>query len=329
MRTKFSVQEQILHLKINHNIEFRLISEIEAETYLTDKNYFFKLKAYAGVFEGLESPVDFFYLIELSKLDMYLRRTILLMTLNLEHSLRCLLVKFSTLNAKDDGYLVVRRFLTYYDGKFDKSLNWYRPNYKVMVERDVKSYSSLFDLDPITGDLQEELPVWKLVEVLSFQPLIAFYNFYRKTYPNSLPKLDHFYGFSVKKLRNSAAHSNCLLHNLKPSCDIIGYNKFKVDNSLSTFLHNKLLPKVRNMDIDITFEELDFISIPLIHDLTALIFMYNELVKSNEIKYYDFQSLKNFVDKRALRYKEFFENVATLSGSLKFISKIIDFVQSP
>ena len=82
MRTKCSVSQQIINLK-SKNIKFNIINEQSAIQYLTHHTYYFKLKSFAKSFEYNEVKnvyinLDFAYLVELSKLDMYLREYIIL-----------------------------------------------------------------------------------------------------------------------------------------------------------------------------------------------------------------------------------------------------------
>lgn len=50
MRKKLTVNEQIEHMK-SKGIQFNIISEKDAENYLNENTYYFKLKAYAKMFE--------------------------------------------------------------------------------------------------------------------------------------------------------------------------------------------------------------------------------------------------------------------------------------
>lgn len=92
VRTKFSVQEQIENLKCK-NIKFNVVNEDDAILYLSYNTYYFKLKSFAKSFEYNETKkqyinLDFAYLVELSKLDMYLREYIIKISLDTEHFLK-------------------------------------------------------------------------------------------------------------------------------------------------------------------------------------------------------------------------------------------------
>lgn len=91
MRTKYTVQQQIENFK-SKNIQFNIVDEEYATQYLNDNTYYFKLKSFAKAFEYNETKkqyinLDFAYLVELSKLDMYLREYIIKLSLDTEHFL--------------------------------------------------------------------------------------------------------------------------------------------------------------------------------------------------------------------------------------------------
>ncbi|MEE1101868.1 MAG: Abi family protein [Agathobacter sp.] len=55
--------------------------------------------------------LDFAYIVELSKLDMYLRKIILELCLDVEHYLKVRLMNDLTNNNSEDGYNIVELFL--------------------------------------------------------------------------------------------------------------------------------------------------------------------------------------------------------------------------
>ena len=82
MRRKLTVKEQVEHMK-SKGIQFNIITEEDAESYLNGNTYYFKLKAYVNL--------EFAYLKELAILDMHLRHFILKTSVDLEHTIK---VKF-------------------------------------------------------------------------------------------------------------------------------------------------------------------------------------------------------------------------------------------
>ena len=58
--------------------------------------------------------------------------------------------------------------------------------------------------------------LWEIVEVISFGEFIELYQLYYSLYPSKNNDFSS-YLWSIKFLRNAAAHNNCLLNSLKSS----------------------------------------------------------------------------------------------------------------
>ncbi len=94
-KLKTTIEEQVRILK-SRNVKFNITSEEEAKRFLTEKSYYFKISAYRENFDYrvlqngdiAYKDLDFAYLKELSKIDMYLRYMILELTLDIEHYLK-------------------------------------------------------------------------------------------------------------------------------------------------------------------------------------------------------------------------------------------------
>ena len=96
---KLTVPEIISYCKDTLGITFNLKSEEEAAVFLAKHNYFFRLKQYADFGEKTKSGkfinVDFGQMVELSTVDMFLRKLILKMTLDFEHYLKVKIINDS------------------------------------------------------------------------------------------------------------------------------------------------------------------------------------------------------------------------------------------
>ena len=119
MKQLLSIDELIEHMKIK-GITFQEMSEEDAKRFLLENNYYMKLAAYRANYEkcnfgkrlGQYKRLDFAYLRELSTLDMYLRYIIISMCLDIEHSIKVKLISNITQNSEEDGYNIVRKFLS-------------------------------------------------------------------------------------------------------------------------------------------------------------------------------------------------------------------------
>ena len=96
-RPLIDAAQQVRHLK-ERWVRFELTDEREAERFLRESNFFFKVKAFAKCFSRYTSPdserfgsyinLDFAYLAELTRLDHHLREAVLSLTLDIEHYMK-------------------------------------------------------------------------------------------------------------------------------------------------------------------------------------------------------------------------------------------------
>ena len=85
-RPLIDAAQQVRHLK-ERGVRFELADEREAERFLRESNFFFKVKAFAKCFSRYTNPaskhfgsyinLDFAHLSELTRLDHHLRETVL------------------------------------------------------------------------------------------------------------------------------------------------------------------------------------------------------------------------------------------------------------
>ena len=113
---KLTVPEIIDYCKNELGITFNLMDEEMAKEFLKKNNFFFRLKQYCSTCpeqtkSGKYVGLDFGHLVELSTIDMFLRKLLLKMTIDLEHYLKVKLVNDCQNNPADNGYEVVEKFL--------------------------------------------------------------------------------------------------------------------------------------------------------------------------------------------------------------------------
>ncbi len=118
-KPKRAPAELVEMLRDKKGITFDLMSEAEAEIYLSDRNNYLRTASYRKNYEKHETgaragkyiQLDFAYLAELSKLDMYLRTHLLQMCIDIEHALKVMVISDVESNTLEDGYSIVADFL--------------------------------------------------------------------------------------------------------------------------------------------------------------------------------------------------------------------------
>jgi abortive infection bacteriophage resistance protein len=304
-RPKLTIEDQIKHMRDTKGIKFNIVNEEQAAEFLSTHNYYFKVKAYAknystyakGENEGKYVDLEFAYIQELSKLDMFLREVILSMALDIEHFLKVRLIRDISDNSEDDGYSSVEEFLTWH------------PNVKAEIAQKAKdSYC-----EPVIQKYQEHFPVWAFVEVLSFGDLINFCDYYYANYPAKDISISTLR--IVKFLRNACAHNNCLINNLSGDNDTFTLSKniFTLSTHIPNISTKTRMKKMSNRTI---------------HDFVALLFCFDSIVTNKNAKKRQLLKLQKLFDGRFLKHKDYFSSNSLLCSSYDFVKKVIDFFVS-
>lgn len=303
-RPKLSVPEQVQHMK-NNGIRFDLITEKDAEEYLTNNTYFFKLKAYDVLFEkyrigekqGQYVNLDFAYLQELSIIDMHLRHFLLKTTVDLEHVIKVRFLRDFN-NSESDGYGVVDQFMTTFPDIKDRILQ--------------KRGSSYCD-DLIDKLESEGYALWNIIELLSFGDFIKLYEFFYETYPNALTGINFSYPMrNIKNLRNASAHNNCLIDQIaKESNRSINPNK-KVISYVS------LIPGMQKQT------RLSCMKKPTVCDFVTLIYVIDKAIEPGGVRNHIIEELQYLFTERIPRHGDYFVKNNTLTMIYGFIKQIVD-----
>lgn len=284
-------------------IKFNIVSVEEARFFLEYNNYYFKVKSYAKNYNkytqeenyGKYINLEFAYLQELSTLDMYLRRIILKMTLDIEHYLKTQLVRDSAENSKENGYDIVELLYEKYP-YIKENLN----------KKDRNSASS----DLLTK-YKDNFAIWNIVEVLSFGDFTKLYKLYYNQYETKGSMEDYLW--SVRFLRNAAAHNNCLLNSMR-----IPYSKEVNPNK-------KVMNFISKIDGISRESRRNRMKNPVMHDLIVSLYTFNCIVTSDGIKRSTINELKNFIDNRMIRHKEYFQDDQVIVSNYKFLKIIVDY----
>ena len=300
MRLKLSIPAQIKDMK-EAGITFDIASEADARRYLEHSTYYFRIKAYAKNYDkysetlkkGQYINLDFAYLLDLSQIDTMLRKLIMEMLLDLEHYLKVkMLADFQMVD--EDGYDIVHELFKM------------QPSIKNSIDERINN-SLCSDLIKKYND---DWSIWNIVEVLSLGQFTHLYGLFylRNNFKDSHVNLL----LPVGKIRNAAAHGNCLINHFRPP--------FSAVISPSYELRNEIMQQT-----DVTKVTLDKrLSHPAIHDFAALLYLYSRVVPLS-VRMASCGSMKALFNTRMLEHSEYYEKNEVLKACYDFTKKIVDF----
>ena len=303
---KLSIDDQIEHLANKHGVTFNIKGKDAAKEFLQNNNFYHKIKAYSknfSTYQSKEHPLfgkfcdlDFEYLVELSTIDMYLRRIIMTMSLDIEHFLKVKLINDITNNKNENAYNIVHKYLEIISDKKIDEISYKLNNY----------YSNTYNKHDLNNT-----PAWELVEVLSFGDFIEFYELYYKSYNPEDNMINNLK--PVQWLRNAAAHNNCIINDLTvPEIPV-----FKVNKTINTF--------VSQIDGISPATRIKKLSNKSIHDFVVTLYVFNNVISSPKIKDHTMRDLKWLVNIRMISKKDYFEKNALINSSYTFFKKIVDY----
>lgn len=303
-KPKLNIEEQINHMK-NQGIGFNIIDEKTAAEYLRKNTYYFKLKVYAKLYDKYKQTdnidkyinLEFAYLKDLATIDSYFRKHIMKISLDIEHYLKVWLLNDFN-NSDEDGYEIVKDFI---------QTNPQHYNDEIKSKCTGKACSNL------VVKYADKFAIWNFIEILNFGDFKQFYQFFY--YRNNQFKKSCQYSYlinPVRFLRNAAAHNNCLLQSLR--IPYIDAEAFNYNYNVNAFLGNngiKSRKLARNM------------SKPLLHDFTAMLYLYHCIVPK-EVQKYTFDELKDFLCDRVVRHKEYYSLNPTIVSAYNFIYDVVN-----
>jgi len=216
LKPKLTVDEQIKHMQ-SRGIRFNLCSEKEAVDYLFSKENYFQVAAYRKLFavrlggdrSGEYADLDFAYLIDLSHIDKVLSRTVLPMTLDIENAAKMKIASQISENPDEDGYSIVTDFIGQMNETAQKGFR------RVLKTRKHDEYCGA-----LIKKYYDNMPIWVLLEIGSFGTLVDLYRFCAQRWNDQQMKDEHYRLKQVKAIRNSSAHSSCIINgfgNLEPT----------------------------------------------------------------------------------------------------------------
>lgn len=287
-----------------NGIKFNITNEKEAAEFLDKNNYYFKLKSYAknydryitGEKRGQYLNLEFAYLQELSRIDMYLRKFILKLTIDIEHFAKTKLMRDLSKNDKEDGYTIVQELFKKY------------PYIRDSIKK--KAYGNSSVLNDLISKYDDNFAAWNIIEVISFGDFMKLYQLYYLKYTDKESMIDYLW--SVKFLRNAVAHNSCLINTLKTPYTIIRKNK-KINTYVSKIKEVRPEERIKKMKN------------PIIHDFVVTLYVLVHMISSDDLRKSAIIELKDLIDNRFIQNKEYFEKNQIIITNYKFIKKIVDY----
>ena len=122
VRPKLNARQQVEAVR-GKGIQFALMDELEAEQFLRERNFFFKVKAFEKIFDKYDKPehelfgkylnLDFAYLVELSRLDKALRFCVMEVALDIEHFMKVQMNCSMMDDETCDAYGIVEQYVAF------------------------------------------------------------------------------------------------------------------------------------------------------------------------------------------------------------------------
>ncbi len=290
MEKKLTLDEQIERLKNYYGVKFNICNEEQAKKYLSKNTYYAKIRCYLNSFERYQEDyrkhklvnVEFEHVLDLAKIDMYLRKIVISISLDVEHFCKSFFMKEITEDDNFDGYSLVEELKGYYD-------------YAILLEKAKGIDYTKFSLDRFNS----ENNIYNLIEILSFSGFIKMFDLYRGEKFDFESNLM----FLCKQIRNASAHNNMLIHNLKQDDDYI----FNKNQQLKSYLTSRL--KLKNKTVK------RLMSYPVTHDLCAAIILLKMYASDGIIKK-NFEDLDVFIE-RVKKNKDYYNKQIHLTKILE------------
>lgn len=304
-KPKLSSADLVLHLE-NKGVLFNIINKEDAKTYLDQNNNYYKLAAYRknyskhpdGLNKGKYINLEFAYLVDLAIIDMRLRYQIVHISLDLEHHTKLHLLRMIDING-EDGYQIVQDYI--------KSLS---PDQRISHDSEIKRSKHSVYCEGIVNKYNGAYPIWAYIEIISFGRLIDFYKFCAKRFSDKYMLDVHYNLLSCKKIRNAAAHNNCILNDLASGTAVNNTNssiakELSAINGLNSNFRKNRMGNVR------------------IQQFVTLLYMHKELVKSSGLRHSECEELHALLE-RMFKHIDYYKDNNMVLGTFNFLKIVID-----
>lgn len=271
---KMSPQELYSQMR-DKGITFNNSSPDEVVKTLENLNYYYKLNVYRRNFQkknGKYCDLDFSYLKKISNKDMELRYILLQFFLDIEHALKTFILTDITNNDSEDGYTIVPEFFASTEQTED-------PKYSINLDDVVKKAKGSKSYQHAMFEKNNDcIPVWTMLEYLSFGNFARFFKFYYTKNKKRGLNISSIFGTieGAKSLRNACAHSNPVLFNIKER-KISHPSKVIRDYCYSLGLGREVCKYSR------------------IYDLLCVFYLHNKFVKGEGSRRFRYAAIKSYL----------------------------------
>ena len=271
-----------------------------------EHNYIYKLLCYRDNYEKNESGkyinLKFNNLVELSHIDTLLRYTLLELSLDLEHIIRCRLLEDIADNTTIDGYGIVDQYFGYLgeqkkrqkNAQAGKNLDFEERKTAYQKVKSAQEYAeeerAKFFKPLKTGKYsrgrymkyKDAVPIWLIIDSFTMGDLARFSKFYFKNY--CVEKENSIFSELSKDLSNSKNIRNLAAHNQPILVDVRtdnSENQLAVPAGTVTKYLKQISKRHKEIIID---NKRTLTQNKRIHDLITLLALYENYCPNNQYK---------------------------------------------
>ena len=314
--------KELVQKMINKGIDIDPHSIEEVEEYLLNSNNYFRVCSYRNNYQkyqqgknkGKYIGLSFDQLKAMAILDMKIRKVLLGMCLDVEHSLKLYILKDFE-NNHDDGYNIVQEYFKTQNGRktaegiIQKRNNIYVSGLAVKYVYPKETEEMFVGIDIEDKPVNVDMPIWAMLELMTFGDLLNFYFYYYglKTDACERPPIPKNVLHKVKNIRNACAHNNCILNQL--------YDKSaRIPSSIGEFAKRIGISSntVRKKLKCNAFCEM------------MCVFYCLDILASDAVKIHDFNDFADNIDHFFNKYYLLFKNNLLIKTSLDFLKNCID-----
>ena len=162
--------------------------------------------------------------------------------------------------------------------------------------------------------MDEGFAIWNIIELLSLKDFLVLYKRFYEEYPDARTGPDLYYPMqAVRKLRNAAAHNNCLINSLrKPYEGLPQYNPHvdklltKIDVSKETRRKNK--------------------SNQVIYDFITMLSLISDVIPNNKMRIKILGNARELFNGRMVKNNDFYSRENSITSAYSFVKKVVDFL---